>query len=468
MNMERLLGLPLRVFSQATLVGIAVGVVYTLSPLTVWFAAAIVPLLFYAGRGLDPGERRCVVGLLVGAMALQLIAVASLFLLTDHPRVPFGSFFGDEQYAVDRSLWLRNLALGLPLHQEDLLYAFEPAGTSSYLYLLALVQTLVGPAPYGLHLVGMLFYVLATVLLYRLIRPALGRTPALFGLTVLLFLPSLFAWSVSVLKEPLFVLLSAASLVCAVKLVRGSSWRDRALALAGIASLAAVLESVRTGGAAISTLGVLVGLLIAYVVARPRLIIAALVAMPIVIGAALSRPEVQFRTYVAVQGAARQHWGQVVVSQGYAYKLLDERLYRQLTEISDMRLPETMRFLARALAAYVTVPLPWEAQSRAAVAYLPEQMLWYVIVALAAGGLLFAFRRDALVTGLLLGHALVVAGAVAFTTGNVGTLVRHRGLVLPYLVWLAGVGACELLSPRVEAEPVRPPAMPPFLNARLT
>jgi len=60
-------------------------------------------------------------------------------------------------------------------------------------------------------------------------------------------------------------------------------------------------------------------------------------------------------------------------------------------------------------------------------------------------GALFGFRRDATVTGLLVGHALVIAAAVAFTGGNVGTLVRHRGLALPYLVWLSGVGGCELL-----------------------
>jgi hypothetical protein len=58
----------------------------------------------------------------------------------------------------------------------------------------------------------------------------------------------------------------------------------------------------------------------------------------------------------------------------------------------------------------------------------------------------FGFRRDPIVTSLLIAYALLIAAASAFTDGNVGTLVRHRGLVLPYLVWLSGVGACELLT----------------------
>ena len=95
----------------------------------------------------------------------------------------------------------------------------------------------------------------------------------------------------------------------------------------------------------------------------------------------------------------------------------------------------------------MTVPLPWKAQSSAALAYLPEQIVWYLLAVLVPIGLPFAFRRDPIVTGLLLGHALVIAAAVALTGGNVGTLVRHRGLALPYLVWLSAVGACQLSRP---------------------
>ena len=50
---------------------------------------------------------------------------------------------------------------------------------------------------------------------------------------------------------------------------------------------------------------------------------------------------------------------------------------------------------------------------------------------------------------------MLIAAASAFTDGNVGTLVRHRGLALPYFVWLSGVGACEL-SPLAIAAAVPP------------
>ena len=88
------------------------------------------------------------------------------------------------------------------------------------------------------------------------------------------------------------------------------------------------------------------------------------------------------------------------------------------------------------------------------LAYVPEQIVWYALAVLAPIGLMFAFRRDPVVAGLLLGHAVVIAAAVALTGGNVGTLVRHRGLALPYIVWLSAVGGCELLSVRLHRSPV--------------
>jgi hypothetical protein len=463
-NQARVSGLPAKMLRQTTLAGVAIGIVYALSPLTVWFAIGVVPIVFLAVRGMDPGERRFVMGLLIVAVALRVVAVAGLFALTDHTAVPFGSFFGDEEYFIKRGLWLRNLALGVPLQALDLESAFQAYNSSSHLYLLALIQMLVGPAPYGLHLVGVLFYVLGAVLLFRAVRSTFGRMPAIVGLAALLLIPSLFAWSVSVLKEPLFVLISAMILTLAARLARASSIGSRLLLLAAAVALAVILDGVRQGGAVLSAVGVIGGLLIGFLAIRPRLILAVLVLAPLVAGAALSRPQVQLRAYTAIQAAARQHWGHVVVSPGYAYRLLDDRFYPDLTEVSDLRLGETLRFVVRAAVAYVAEPLPWKTQSRVALAYLPEQIVWYLIALLVPVGLPFAFRRDPILTALLVCHALAIAAAVALNGGNVGTLVRHRGLALPYLVWLSAVGACQLLSFMQRGE-VTGPAVPATLNA---
>ena len=90
------------------------------------------------------------------------------------------------------------------------------------------------------------------------------------------------------------------------------------------------------------------------------------------------------------------------------------------------------------------MPRPSQIESRSALAYLPEQALWYAMLLLMPFGVVAGMRRAPVVTCLLLAHGLTAAGMVALTGGNIGTLIRHRGLTLPYFTWLAALGACTV------------------------
>jgi hypothetical protein len=448
---SRIAWLPHRVLVWAVAAGVAAGVVYAMSPLTVWFTLAMIVLMRWASSGLSGSDRRWVLALLLVAIVLRVLAVAALFVTTDHGQVPFGVFFGDEEYYIRRSIWMRNIWLGLPLHTADLIYVFDETGLTSHLNVLALLQILVGPAPYGVHLLGIAFYLTASVLLYRAARAAFGRMPAVIGLLLVLYLPSLFAWSISALKEPLFFLMTASSIVLVIEAVRRPGWIARLALAGGVVALGVGLATLRQGGAVLGALGVTGGLLIALLVTRPRLLLVTVMILPVAVGATLSRPEMQVKVYGAVQSAARQHWGHVS-TPGYVYRVLDARFYPDRldftgrAEIDDMQFGEALRFVWRSLQSYVTVPLPWDAQSRSALLYMPEQIVWYFLVALAPFGIVLAMRRDPLVASLLLAQALVAALTVALTSGNVGTLVRHRGLALPYFLWLSAVAFCDLVS----------------------
>jgi hypothetical protein len=428
----------------ATFIGVAIGAVYVLSPLTVWFALAMWALHRYLVSGLDADERRWLTLIVIVAVLLRVAAVAGLFALTDHARTPFGFFVGDEEFYLRRAVWLRNVALGVPIHSADLIYAFDDSGWTSHLYVLAFVQVLVGPSPYGVHLVGIGFYLFAAFMLFRLVRPAFGRAPAILTLQILLFLPSFFAWSISALKEPLYFLMTVAALSFAVTLVRHPSWLLKIVAAVGLVALVAGLETVRDAGGILTGAGIAFGFLLAWIICRPRVIVAIVVAVPILTGAVLRSPQRQFDAYVLVSKAARQHWGHVA-TPGWVYTLVDERFYPDISVLSDMHFHDQAQFVVRAFERYVTVPWPWEVKSPSALAYLPEQVIWYFIVALLPAGLLFSWRRDPLRASLLLSVAAVAMTAIALLNGNVGTLVRLRILSIPYFASLSMVGLCELL-----------------------
>ena len=155
--------------------GLVLGLGYTLSPLTVLSLAVWSP-----GQhdglpdGLTEGERRWFWSLLSTAIGIRLIALAVLFLTAD-PSRPFASFFGDEELYKFRTVWLRNIGQGMPISPADVIYSYDDVGRTGHIFVLALVQAMVGDAPYGLHLLNMALYLCGVLALYRFVRACLRR-----------------------------------------------------------------------------------------------------------------------------------------------------------------------------------------------------------------------------------------------------------------------------------------------------
>ena len=157
----------------------------------------------------------------------------------------------------------------------------------------------------------------------------------------------------------------------------------------------------------------------------------------------------QDRIIRALESTAKTQTGHVF-TVGHAYKLLDAGFYfnPQTPAASTLTLTagQSVRYVIRALVSFAAVPAPWQLASLRELVYLPEQLLWYAVLALLPIGAVAGWRRDPLVTCLLLAYAAPTACILALTNGNVGTLLRLRGLVTPYLIWVSAVGLCASLQ----------------------
>lgn len=449
-----------RALAFATAAGVLMGVVYTLSPLTVWFAFAFVLLCRLGTRGLGADERRIVIGILIVAAVTRLAVVGGLFAFTDHGSVPFGSLFGDEEYFKRRSLWLRSMALNVDISDADRVYATDEYSDTSYLYLLAFIQILVGDAPYGVHAFSILLYLIGSVLLFRFMRESFGPAPALVSFLFVLFLPSLFLWSVSALRESIHFMLTIVALVGGTSAFSGSRPLSRRMAW-GAAAIAATLalRDLRAGSMVVVSASIAVAVVGSFLARRPRLLTIAVVTAILAGAVALTRPAVQDRAMSAIRSSAMIHQGHVF-TPGLHYKLLDSRFYfeRNMGMMDSMTPAEAVRFVLRALAAAVVVPLPWQADSRLIQAYLPEQLVWYALVLLFPAGVFTAWRYRREPTLVLAAYVVLMGTAIALTSGNVGTLIRHRGLIWPFVICLASVAVCHALA-RTARRPLLPRAI---------
>jgi hypothetical protein len=348
-----------RRLTWATLIGVAIGIAYTLSPVSIWFAIGALLLGRALVRDLEGSERRLVLVTFAVAVALRLLVIAVLFLSVDHAQTPFGSLFGDEEYFKRRSLWLRSMALDVNISAADRLYAFEEYSHNSYLYVLAFLQVLVGEAPYGVHLFGLLSYLAAAVWLFRFTRRAFGPAPATLGFAGIVFLPTLFFWSVSALRESLHFLLVVAALVSATAAIDSARWRDRVRHLMVVVIALLAVKDLRVGSLTIVS-GALVTGLALYLVLRwrgPVVAVAGAVALALAFV-----PAAEERVMTALRGTALSHQGHAW-TPGVHYKVLDARFYRERAAnvMSDMTPAEAARYVVRSIVAAAVAPMPWQA-----------------------------------------------------------------------------------------------------------
>jgi hypothetical protein len=284
----------------------------------------------------------------------------------------------------------------------------------------------------------------AAVALFRLVRSSYGTQPALLGFALLLFMPTPFLWSVSALKESLYVFLAVVALVSAVTAWRGQTILSRSIATLLLAGSVATIGGVRTGGQAIVVAGLAAGFAATFVLRRAWLVVA-VAAILAVVGVRLAHhPFVQTRVMAQLNSSAVQHIGHVR-TEGHSYKLLDQRFYSQ-TDFIPMTLDEGARFAARAVVAFIVSPVPSQIQSGPEMVFLGQQVVWYVLVVLVIPGVLAGLKRDRLVTCLLAAFAMFGGAAIALNSGNIGTMVRHRDTIVPFVLWLSALGAVDSLS----------------------
>jgi hypothetical protein len=360
-----------------------------------------------------------------------------------------GSLSGDGAYAMARALRSRDLLLGVSANKYDYVVAFDEYGRNSYVSFLTAAQMAFGPAPYGLRLINSVLFIAGALLLHRMTRDTLGPAPAMAGLAALLFLPTLFVWSISLLKESLYFAGSALILWATVAALRARVWRARVLAvLAGLAGALAI-HDLRSGAVWLAALGLAAGLTMRAVTASRRILAGAVAVTMLSSAILVFGQHAQDRIIQALESTAKTQTGHVF-TVGHAYKLLDEGFYfnPQTPAASTLTLTaaQSARYVIRALLSFAVVPAPWQLASLRELAYLPEQLLWYAVLVLLPFGAVAGWRRDPLVTCLLLSYAAPTACVLALTNGNVGTLVRLRGLVMPYLVWVSAVGFCASLQ----------------------
>lgn len=107
--------------------------------------------------------------------------------------------------------------------------------------------------------------------------------------------------------------------------------------------------------------------------------------------------------------------------------------------------------LPTGLVSVLGAPFPWTVRRLKDLPTIPEMLAWYAMLILATVGIVATFKRDwrRLFLPLLFTAGLILV--LALVEGNVGTIFRHRSMLMPTTFIGAGIGLTWLLAQRARA-----------------
>jgi hypothetical protein len=117
-----------------------------------------------------------------------------------------------------------------------------------------------------------------------------------------------------------------------------------------------------------------------------------------------------------------------------------------------------IQWLPTGLAYAFAAPFPWASRRMVEQVTIPEMLLWYSALVCALVGLVAhrgRWRFFLPLVGYIVGLLLLLAA----TQGNLGTLVRHRSMVIPFMLVFSGAGAARLWRRRRQRGSPESPAV---------
>jgi len=92
-----------------------------------------------------------------------------------------------------------------------------------------------------------------------------------------------------------------------------------------------------------------------------------------------------------------------------------------------------------ALVAWLA-PFPWQIGSMSQISAVPEMLLYYLLLPAMFSGWKFIMKHKIGEGGIIIVYIFIMMLVLAFIEGNIGTLFRHRAMVLPFMFILIGIG----------------------------
>ena len=373
--------------------------------------------------------------LLIGAFISRI--VISLFLYNFVYIYKGTGLMGDMWSYSENGYYILQMWLGGIRNMDQIAANMMKITTSgnlgSYDFWNAIVYYLTGKSPLSLIFINCMTSSLTAIFIYYITKQLYNEKAAKISAILTAFWPSLFSWSIQNTKEPSSIFLIAI-LIWAILQLR-IKFRFYLLFLIVLSSIA--LKELR-----------MVSFFMFYTVIFPVSLILSL----------WKRNRVLFMFLIILAGLLM-----VFLINGYLkeflpkakydfsffrwiYERRSERAYGNTAFLTNLNIDNPLSFIffmsVATLVAWLA-PFPWQVGSMSQIAVMPEMLLYYLLLPAVFSGWRFIMRYKIKEGGIIILYIIIMMLVLAFIEGNIGTLFRHRAMVLPFLFILIGVGLSQ-------------------------
>lgn len=320
-------------------------------------------------------------------------------------------------------------------------FRLSASGTlTTYDFWNAIVYYFTGKNPLSLMFINCLAASLTALFAYNIAEQLCNRKAAIIAFMLTAFWPSLFLWSIQNLKEPLSVLLLIILIWAIVQLK--TQFRLYLIFITLMTAIA--LKEFRLFLFCVFCIAVLVSFLLSWFRSKSGrfLFLFTAVLLPIVI-LFTSYLQIDVKKILPTLGGYDFSNPASILAEIYqthSYRTLEARSALLAHFKFSNPLQHILLGMPVMLLIALFAPFPWMLGSMLQVMAVPEMMLFYFFIPAIFSGGKFIIKDKIREGGIVVVYIVVMYLILAVSEGNVGTLFRHRSMVLPFIFILAGIG----------------------------
>ena len=292
----------------------------------------------------------------------------------------------------------------------------------SYDFWNAIVYYFTDKSPVSVIFINCLASSLTVIFIYYIAKQLYNEKAAKIAAVMTAFWPSLFIWSTQNLKEPITIFLITLLIWGVLRLK--VNFRFYLLFIIALSSLA--LKELR-----------LVSFFMFYAVIFPISLVLFLWKKNRALSILLL-----LLAGVGLAMVVNNYLNQRSLLE-YVNYMRTVRAYGKTAFLSNLDITNPISFIffvpIALLVAWLS-PFPWQIGSMSQIAAIPEMLLYYSLLPAMFLGWRFIMRHKIREGGIIVVYIFVMMLVLAFIEGNIGTLFRHRAMVLPFMFILAGIG----------------------------